>query len=133
YNALPSIDPRPPKEKQALQYERCDADDSRDWDLGTGRLEDIAHHEPDFYSYTREGSYRNERRTFLLQQAELPEELSLHYRSGNGFQLAEFAGPASPPGQVVAFTGQHNGKPGVAVMIAPETCPHVIVKDRCVA
>lgn len=133
YNALPSLDPRTHEEKQAERFLRCQSGATHRWDLGSGRLEDIAHYEPSFYSFQAGvGSYANEERVFRLQQAKLPEGLALVERPGNGHKLVEFQTPPSPPGQVIAFTSTRDGRSQVGVMIAPETCRHVVVDEACI-
>lgn len=132
YRAFPAVDPRNSDENAADGSLHCSAGDGGKWDLGTGRLEDIVRWAPDFYSLPRgEGTLANRMRVDQLRRATLPEGLTLELRRGNGHLLVEFGGRQSAPGRVVAFSKELDGAEMTGVLLAPETCPHVLVESTC--
>lgn len=137
-SAFPSLDNRSSDEKKDDAYRRCDADDTKTWDLGTGRLPEIKSKAPKFYDFmSGSDAYGNERRIYLLSRIrQLPEGVGIRRRSeaeptsylGKAF---EFVGPETEPSKLVGFRVSKDGEQTGMVLLTSAECPHVIVQDKC--
>lgn len=136
---LPSLDSRSPEEKKDATYRRCSEEDTRTWDLGTGRLPEIRTKAPTFYDLnpTRIKSYTNERRIYLLSDVQLPKDLVLDQRykaEPDTYlpQVLEFISLKTKPSKLVGFMVHKNGEQAGAMLLTGAACPHVIVEDKCI-
>src|SRR5690606_10628465 len=119
-----------PRPKVAESREGCDANADRVWNIGPGRLEDIAAREPSFYEYRQyHGQFANERRVHALRKAAAKAGMVLNERPGHGRVLVELGPPEGPPLEVAAFKSD-DGQP--VVIVAVDECPETQGIDRCV-